>query len=205
MTEKNLSVFLISTTSSVNDATSTTSSYSLTFPKYQWKIKFTNFIDYSFIIKHDFTSNLIFNYIIEEILSLITYNNNKTVKTNIINFIIDTIVISFNSQNYEISRFNKTINYFNQILYTSEFYLEVYNNNMIMNTFDLNIDNSNEELNEDKQKQILEDKEDNKEEAEALDIDQPIDQEELYDEIEDRVLEFHDTMERNSIPNITMI
>jgi hypothetical protein len=165
------------------------------------KLSFTNFIDYSFIIKNDFTSNLVFNYIIDEIIRLIEFNNNKTIKTNIINFIVDTIIISFNSHNYEISKFNKSINYFNQILYTSEFYLEVYNNNnMIMNTIDNNVDYDN--LDEEKQKQILEDKEDDREEAEALDIDEPIDEEGLYDEIEDRVLEFEGNIQMPQITNL---
>jgi hypothetical protein len=178
---------------------------------YNGKMEFTNFIDYSFIIKHDYISNLVFNYIIEEILLLINYNSNKAIKTNIINFIIDTIIISFNSQNFEVSKFNKTINYFNQILYTSEFYLEVYNNNMVMNTIDMELgldndnSNTNNENEEDKQKQILEDKEDEKEEAEALDIDEPIDEEGLYDDIEDRILDFHESMEQRSIPNVTML
>ena len=167
------------------------------------KMHFTNFIDYSFIIKNDFTSNLVFNYIIDEIIRLIEINSNKTVKTNIINFIVDTIIICFNSQNYEVSKFNKTINYFNQVLYTSEFYLEVYNNNnMMIDVFDLNMNNETDNLDEDKQKQIMEDKEDDKEEAEALDIDEPIDEEGLYDDIEDSVLDF----EGNSqMPTITML
>jgi len=103
--------------------------------------------------------------------------------------------MSFNSHNYEISKFNKTINYFNQILYTSEFYLEVYNNNMMMDAIDFYSDQL-ENMDEDKQKEILEQKEDEIEEAEALDIDEPIDEEGLYDDIQDRIEDFEDNIQK---------
>jgi hypothetical protein len=70
-----------------------------------------------------------------------------------------------------------------------------------MNTFDLNVDlDDYENLDEDKKKEILENKEDDKEEAEALDIDEPIDEEGLYDDIEDRILEFDGN---KNMPTIT--
>ena len=73
---------------------------------------------------------------------------------------------------------------------------------MMIDVFDLNMNNETDNLDEDKQKQIMEDKEDDKEEAEALDIDEPIDEEGLYDDIEDSVLDF----EGNSqMPTITML
>jgi hypothetical protein len=43
----------------------------MTYNTKDMKISFTNFIDYQFIIKNDFTSNLVFNYIIYEIIKLI--------------------------------------------------------------------------------------------------------------------------------------
>ena len=172
----------------------------MTYNTHDMKMSFANFIDYKFIINNDFSSNLVFNYIIDEIIKLIELNNNKTIKTNIISFIIDTIIISFNSQNYEVSKFNKTINYFNQILYTSEFYLEVYNN--MMETFDLNTYDKDNNLDEEKQKEVMEEQEIDKEEAEALDIDEPIDEEGLYDDIEDRVLDFEGNSQMPTITNL---
>jgi hypothetical protein len=75
----------------------------------------------------------------------------------------------------------------------------------MMETFDLNSKDIDNTLDEDKQKQLIEEAEDEKEEAEALDIDEPIDEEGLYDDIEDRIMLFHENMEKDGIPNITFL
>ena len=149
------------------------------------KIPFTNFIDYTYFIKNDISSNMILNYIIDEIIKLISYNTNKTIKTNIIHFVIDIITILFNTYNHEVSKFNKNINHFNQILFTTEFYLEVQNNNYTIDVLDYyttqNDSENLDEIGEELQKEIDDKKYDDKEEAEALDVDGFMDAEGIYD------------------------
>lgn len=89
--------------------------------------KYNPDVDYNTIIKDDISSNIVLNYIIDEIIRLINYNTNKSIKTNIIHFILDLVYELFSSTNLEISKSNTDLNYFYQILYTSEFYLETQN------------------------------------------------------------------------------
>lgn len=136
--------------------------------------KFSEKINYDLIFKNDFISNIVLNYIIDEIIRLMEYNSNKNVKTNVTHFIIELIVNLFNSTFYEISKFNQKLSYFYQILYTSEFYLETQNNDYMMDAIDYysnqeeikNIDNLDDEQRERLENQI----EDDNEEMEALDM-----------------------------------
>ena len=148
--------------------------------------KFSESIDYNIVFKNDYISNVTLNYIIDEIIRLIDYNTNKNTKTNIIHFIADVICTIFNSTFFEISKFNPQLNYFYQILYTSEFYLETQNNEFMMDALDYysnqeeikNIDNLDEEQREKLQDEI----ENDNEEFQAIDAEDEIaDAEGMYD------------------------
>jgi len=136
--------------------------------------KFSEKVNYNLIFKNDYLSNIVLNYIIDEIIRLIDYNTNKNVKTNLMHFIIDFIHNVFNSTFYEISKFNQELSYFHQILYTSEFYLETQNTDYMIDAIDYystkeeinNIDNLDDEQREKLENQI----EDDNEEMEGMDM-----------------------------------
>ena len=136
--------------------------------------KFSEKINYGFVFKNDFISNIVLNYIIDEIIRLIEYNPNKNIKTNIVRFIIELIANLFNSTFYETSKFNQQLSYFYQILYTSEFYLETQNNDFMMDAIDYysnqeeikNIDN----LDDEQREKLMDEIEDDKEEMEGIDM-----------------------------------
>lgn len=155
--------------------------------------KFSEKLNYNIIFKNDFITNVVLNYIIEEIIRLIEFNANKNIKTNLLQFIMELIVNLFNTTYYELSKFNQELSYFHQILYTSEFYLETQNNDFMMDAIDYysnqeeikNIDNLDEE-----QREKLENKIDNdNEEMEGMDmVDGDYDIEgvwDMYSEFED--------------------
>lgn len=100
------------------------------------ELDYSELISYDFLIKYDFNSNIQLNYILEEIIRLISYNKNKHMKTNIAHFIINLIINIFNRTNYEILKFDTEVNYFYQILYTSEFYLETQNTDFFVDALD---------------------------------------------------------------------
>jgi hypothetical protein len=148
--------------------------------------KFSESIDYNIIFKNDYIGNITLNYIIDEIIRLINYNTNKNTKTNIIHFIADVICTIFNSTFFEISKFNPQLNYFYQILYTSEFYLETQTNEFMMDAIDYysnqeeikNIDN----LDDEQRERLQDDIENDNEEFQAIDAeDEIIDAEGMYD------------------------
>jgi hypothetical protein len=149
------------------------------------EIKFSEFIDYNFILKNDTCSNIILNYIFDEFNRLINYNTNKTIKTNIAHFIVDIICILFNEYYNEKHYFDKNINYFNQVLYSSDFYLEIQNIDSLVDVIDYYSDQySEQELNslkEDDKEKIINEIDNDIEEAEALDIDdENLDEEGIY-------------------------
>jgi hypothetical protein len=78
-------------------------------------------INFDLIYKYDFNSNLILNYLISEIIRLLDYNTNKVIKTNIISLILEITVSLFNTYNMDIYNFDKEVDHFNQVLYTSAF------------------------------------------------------------------------------------
>ena len=106
------------------------------------------------------------------------YNSNKNIKTNIIHFIADLICTLFNSSFFEISKFNQELNYFYQILYTSEFYLETQNSDYMIDAIDYysnqedikNLDN----LDEEQRENIINQIDDDNEEINAIDMDDEI-------------------------------
>lgn len=136
--------------------------------------KFSEKINYNLIFKNDYMSNVVLNYIIDEIIRLIDYNANKNVKINLMHFLIDLITNLFNSTFYEISKYNQELNYFYQILYTSEFYLETQNTDYMIDAIDYysnqeeikNINNLDDEHKEYLENQI----EDDIEEMEGMDM-----------------------------------
>lgn len=136
--------------------------------------KFSEKINYEIIFKNDYMTNVVLNYIIDEIIRLIDYNTNKNVKTNLVHFIIELIHNLFINTFFEISKFNQELSYFHQILYTSEFYLETQNSDFMMDAIDYysnqeeikNIDNLTEEQREELENQI----EDENEEIEGMDM-----------------------------------
>lgn len=124
--------------------------------------KFSEKINYNIVFKNDFMTNVVLNYIIDEIIRLIEFNSNKNIKTNIIHFIVELIGNLFNATFFELSKFNQELSYFHQILYTSEFYLETQNNDFMMDALDYysnqedikNLDNLDEEQRERLQDEI---------------------------------------------------
>jgi hypothetical protein len=145
-------------------------------------IKFTQNIDYNNILKNDFSGNFVLNYIIDEILRLLTYNTNKNLKTNIVTFILEILTYTFNSTNYEILYFNKNLNHFNQILYTSEFYLEIESADLMIDAIDYYGNQHNlEEMNDEERERFMDEIDDINEETDAIDIDESADAESLFD------------------------
>lgn len=150
------------------------------------ELKFSETIDEHYIIKNDNTSNIILNYILDEIDRIINYNTNKTVKTNVIHFIIDSIVTLFNQYNREIMLFNKSLNQFNQILYTSEFYLETQSGDLMVDAIDYYSNQHTltqvNEMDDEQRTKVIDEMEDDVEEAEAMDIgDEILDEEGRFD------------------------
>jgi len=147
--------------------------------------KFLESINYTVILKNDYITNITLNYIIDEIIRLINYNSNKNIKTNIINFIANLICIIFNNTFFEISKFNKDLSCFYQILYTSEFYLETQTSNFMVDVLDYysnqeeikNIDNLDDEKKEKLEEQI----ENDNQEFEGMDVDGEYDAEGVFD------------------------
>jgi hypothetical protein len=135
---------------------------------------FSQNINYEFIIKNDFYSNIVINYIYDEIIRIINFNSGKNTKINIIHFIIDIIVILFNQYNYEISRSNIELSYFHQIEYTTEFYLETQTSEFMFDALEYysNKDDMNnyDNLNDEDKEKIENDLYDAEEEINAMDI-----------------------------------
>ncbi len=105
---------------------------------------------------------------------MINYNSNKNIKTNIAHFIADIILNVFNNTFYEISKFNKQLSNFHQILYTSQFYLETQTSDFMIDALEYyasqeNIENLSN-INEEEQERIKNKIEDDNEEFEAMDM-----------------------------------
>ena len=95
-----------------------------------------NFINFNFLLKKDYNSNVILNYLIDEINRLLSYNDNKVIKQNLMNFILELIVKLFNMYNYDVSRFDIDVNNFIQTLYSSDLYLETQLSGLNMDIID---------------------------------------------------------------------
>lgn len=155
--------------------------------------EYTPIIDSSLIIKNDFVSNITLNYIIDEMIRILEYNdNNKNIKTNICQFMINLLIILFNQINIEIAHNNTKLDIFYQILYTSEFYLETQTADLFVDVLDYYSTQNErevEEMNDEEKELYNEEKQDNEEEQQALDLgDEIIDEESSYAHyVEDQV------------------
>ena len=163
----------------------------LPFIKLGETIDYTTIIDYNVIVKHDFSTNLVLNYIIDEINRLINYNQSKAVKTNLVLFIIEITWKLFNLTNYSITMADRDVNYFNQILYTSEFYLETQTQEMSVDAIDFyGTTKDITEMTEEQREKYQDDLDDDKEEDQAIDYgDEQVDAEGLF--------ELNNKLERN--------
>ena len=155
----------------------------LPFMKITETIDYSTYVDYNTILKHDFSTNLVLNYIIDEINRLINYNTNKVVKTNLVLFIIEIAWKLFNLTNYNITMSDREVNYFHQILYTSEFYLETQTQEMLVDAIDFyGTTKDLSEMTEEQREKYQEEIDDDKEEDEAIDYgDTQVDAEGLFD------------------------
>jgi len=147
---------------------------------------FSEFVNYNIIFKNDYMSNVILNYILDEIIRLLDYNSNKNIKTNIIHFMLEIICTLFNQTFSEISNFNQELNYFHQILYTSEFYLETQTSEYMMDAIDYYSNQEeikNIDILDDEQREHLENEiENDNEEFEGMDMaDEVPDAEGMFD------------------------
>ena len=144
-------------------------------------------INFDLIYKYDFNSNLILNYLISEIIRLLDYNTNKVIKTNIISLILEITVSLFNTYNMDIYNFDKDVDHFNQVLYTSAFYIETQNVDNDIDIIDYydsyNIDKIDADVvtSDESKAKIIDEKEDDEEEQNALDIDEELDNEGMFD------------------------
>lgn len=144
-------------------------------------------INFDLIYKYDFNSNLILNYLISEIIRLLDYNTNKVIKTNIISLILEITVSLFNTYNMDIYNFDKEVDHFNQILYTSAFYIETQNvDNDIdiidyYDSYNINKIDADTVISDESKEKIIDEKEDDEEEQNALDVDEELDNEGMFD------------------------
>jgi len=155
----------------------------LSFMKITETIDYSTYVDYNTILKHDFSTNLVLNYIIDEINRLINYNPNKVVKTNLVLFIIEIAWKLFNLTNYNITMSDREVSYFHQILYTSEFYLETQTQEMLVDAIDFyGTTKDLSEMTEEQREKYQDELDDDKEEEEAIDYgDSMVDTEGLFD------------------------
>jgi hypothetical protein len=90
----------------------------------------------------------------------------------------------FNLYNLDVATFDKDVDHFNQILYTSEFYLETQSKSLFVDAVDYYGDqhNLNEVENDEEKEKIMDEIEDDIEELNAQDIgDDIVDEEGIYD------------------------
>jgi hypothetical protein len=88
------------------------------------ELKENEFILSDDIIKNDKSSNIVFNYIIDEIIRLLDYNSNKLVKNTLITFILSLVINIFNDYSNDILLSNKDIDNFKQFITRSDLLTE---------------------------------------------------------------------------------
>jgi hypothetical protein len=145
---------------------------------------FNLFTEFTYFIKKDFYSNMILNYITDEFVRILSYNDNKTQKTNICLFMLEILNKLFDLYNLDIAIFDKDVDHFNQILYSSEFYLETQNKTLFVDAVDYYGDQHNlkDVDNEEEREKIMGEIEDDIEEFNAQDLgDEIIDEEGMFD------------------------
>ena len=93
-------------------------------------LKFNDNINANLILDRDNSSNLCLNYILNEIINIVS-NNDKNIQKKLLIFILSIINIMFEETNYDIVYSNQSINYYKQLLYKDDIYTEIYNSHVI--------------------------------------------------------------------------
>lgn len=144
----------------------------------------SNKIKSSFLIKNDFSSNVILNYIIDEIIRLINYNTNKNTKQNILTFLLTLIVDLFSKYNLTLAL--DKINYYSQIIINDYEFLTEYKiqtNKQEENLYEIDT----QDLTEEEKEKLKDLKMDEEETLNAIDVDS--EDEERDNEMEDYEME----------------
>ena len=140
----------------------------LTYENVNIDLKESEFINADDILKNDYSTNIIMNYIIDEIIRLLNYNSNKLVKTNITTFILSIVINLFNDYSNDMSLSNKEIDNFKQYLtkttdyFTENKFTPNEDNTDFFNDIDLDV------MNEEEKYKLKEDKDDDDERLEAV-------------------------------------
>jgi hypothetical protein len=145
------------------------------------KMEFSQYVDYDYVLKHDFSGNITLNYVMDEINRLIGYNDAKAMKRNITMFMLEIMYKMFNLTNYDIYRQHKEHYALVQSFYSSMYFTKMQEVNA-EDAIDYLNDNSVdiEELTEEEQKKLQNEIDDNREEQQALDMDEEMDVEDEY-------------------------
>jgi hypothetical protein len=139
----------------------------------------------SLIIEYDNSSNIILNYIIEEIHKFIE-NNPQNIKSILLTFIIELIINLFNTINIETSM-DVSLIIFEQKLFQSDLFSEVYSSTVIDNVTDLYGLTTEDDLadyNDDLKEFVQNEKDDNEELNDALDEIEDDDYDETLNDVE---------------------
>jgi len=156
----------------------------LPYTNFNENTNYSLFTEFTYFIKKDYFSNIVLNYITDEFVRILSYNDNKTQKTNICLFLLEIINKLFDLYNLDIAIFDKDVDHFNQILYSSEFYLETQNKTLFVDAVDYygNQHNLQDVDNEEEREKIMDEIEDDIEELNAQDLgDEIIDEEGMFD------------------------
>lgn len=161
-----------------------------TYQKVVWKdtnIKLpeNNFVNTDIINYYDVSSNIIFYFLVNQLIYLINLNHNKTEKITIIQIFIDIINYIYNLYNTDAFKDEHEIKRFDYLIYGSDLLIDLLKKGQGLNEsrkIEEELKYSESELNDiDKLELDPEELEDIKEEAEALDI------ENAYEDDEDEI------------------
>ena len=128
----------------------------------------TKLIDSEDINKYDRNGNLLLYYIVSEMSKLIKYNQNKIIRTNIIEFYVEFINIMFDMFNIESKINNHDIKRFIMSLKSSLYIQDLEN---VITGRTEGIYQEYKDVDDKESDEVAEQQEDDREEADALDID----------------------------------
>ena len=130
----------------------------------------SNTIKSNFMLKNDFSSNVILNYIIDEIIRIVNYNTNKNTKETLLIFIISVITNLFDK--FNLTKSLENINFISQI---------IKNNYDELTEFKIKTDDTNyydddelqitDDMSEEQVKNINDERLKREEEENAMDVD----------------------------------
>lgn len=140
----------------------------------------TKIIDSEIINNYDYNGNLLLFYIVSEMTKLLKYNQNKIIKTNMIDFFIEFINIMFDMFNVESKLNNHDIKRFIMSLRSSIYIQDLEN---IITGHTEGIYQEYKDVDDKESEETNEEEEDAREEADALDIDNEL---EFGDDLGDR-------------------